>query len=170
MGKVKGLHDPPAIFRKTKTTIDKGQIVRTSVWVDSLGNELEKRGDKFYMKRMNEPFFNFLQNQQQPIIQFEPRYDQKDKGFHDSDMAIVLLVGISFLSGLFIGYLCGILRKKAIVNQQIKDQIELDKIQLDKMNLKRVNEPHLNKLNEPHLTNINKPKVMAKKVSRRKVK
>ena len=71
MPKVKGLDDPPDIFREEKTTIKNGVIMREHVWKDTDGNELERVSDnppRFSVKKSAHP------HQFMPIeIQFLPK-------------------------------------------------------------------------------------------------
>lgn len=51
MGRVRGLYDPPGLHQEQKTTVKNGIIIRNMIWKDHMGNEFEKVGNKFVLKR-----------------------------------------------------------------------------------------------------------------------
>ncbi len=102
MVKPKQLHDPPSIYQKEKTTIKKGEIIRKKVWVDSWGNELEKKGNMFYTKTSNDFLFDEIFGS----LNSRHMQPQQDDLSEEIFLCTIFLIGI-FLFGYLLGYFLG---------------------------------------------------------------
>jgi uncharacterized membrane protein YciS (DUF1049 family) len=119
MSNIKGLHDPPRIYKKVKTNIVNGNIVRTDVWMDSMGNELEKRGDKFYFKK----FLNHYNHNNMNDFVFTKQKNDSLLDF-EKEIIVIMVFFISFLFGLLLGSIFYFVQRRKNIHIDRKNQMK----------------------------------------------
>jgi hypothetical protein len=136
--KVRGLDDPPDVYQEEKTTIRKGCIVRTTIWKDTMGNELEKVGSNPSRFIITKPYYQtamiggggamFPEPATKTLeIQFTPKGpflggngDEGDLEVSEVVTELVLLtcfLMLMFLS-FFLGYLVATMRVRHTTKQK----------------------------------------------------
>lgn len=112
---IRGLNDAPSIYQYEKTVIKKGVIVKQKIWKDTNGNELEKVGSKFMLKKNRHQHLldlkpEFLQNLLQSYSYQTQKQDLSMSSDENNVLDIILLFCIFFLilTVFFLGYVFGV--------------------------------------------------------------
>lgn len=120
--KIKSLHDPPSIYQEERTTIKNGLIVRSKIWRDTLGNELEKHGSSFVIKRPSVPYFHAPQTLE---FRIDPSSLQGPSLSQEEEFALflglALMLAVMFCLGVLVGRRLG--RKMA--DKEIEARVDL---------------------------------------------